>query len=102
MISWNVSYFKIPADIPHALYCGPGLNETLDDRPGDDETIIGADQDIPRIKKVHLLSPCQVPLEQLSLMSQHLGHQYRSQAEEEGAQAQDDNQYIQQHDQLEV
>ena len=62
MIAWNGSYFKIPADIPHALYCGPGLNETLDDRPGDDETIIGADQDIPRIKKVHLLSPCHVPL----------------------------------------
>ena len=36
-----------PAHVPHVTNNGPALNELLDDGAHDDETVVGADHDIP-------------------------------------------------------
>ena len=52
----------LPADVPHVFNYGRGLYQPIDDGAHDDEAVIGADHDIPKIEKFHPLAQCQIPV----------------------------------------
>ena len=55
-------YKHIPADVPHVFHYGCGLYQPIDDGAHDDEAVIDADHDIPKIEKFHPLAQSQIPV----------------------------------------
>ena len=95
--------YQLPAHIPHVPHERPALNELLYDGAHDDETVVGADHDVPQVEELHPLAHREGPVvvpgkEGLGLVFQELGPQQRSEAEEERGEGEEDDEDVEEDD----